>query len=257
MCSCSRPSLDPSLRGPPLPRPPFSSLVLSSPTKKKKTFDFSSRGIVVVSQGHGQPKVRGWGSWGHLVNFAVSRMSWMRLGRSETLTSLGIRRTVTARSRAKQRSASFRIHVITKKLRDLRLSKMRTAAMLFTLFSIQRLGTREDFNPARWSSALQDNNVLVSVSPSFRGDVNPTTGFFHFEWHLRKTVNGNEHCFSCRIFGFTQVNQVTTRVKSESMLIEESCARTRSVGMAFAESSLFPGPSDDFTSIFCTLSDKH
>ena len=49
----------------------------------------------------------------------------MRLGRSEMLDSLGIQRTVTARSRAKQRLASLRIHVSTKKLRDLRLVNLR------------------------------------------------------------------------------------------------------------------------------------
>ena len=39
---------------------------------------------------------------------------------------------MTARSRARQRPASLRIHVSTKKLRDLRLSKLRAAAILST-----------------------------------------------------------------------------------------------------------------------------
>ena len=124
-------------------------------------------------------------------------------------------------------------------------------------FSKHLLGTREDFNSARESSALQDNNVVVSVSPSSRGDINPTTGFHNFKRHLRKSVNRIEHRFGCRVFVVVQVNQVTTRVKSESMLIEDGCACTRSVGMAFAESSSFTGPSDGFTNIFCILSDIH
>ena len=56
----------------------------------------------------------------------------------------------TARSRARRRPASFRIQVNTKKLRDLRLSKLRAAAILSTiathLFSKQLLGTCEDFH---------------------------------------------------------------------------------------------------------------
>ena len=65
-----------------------------------------------------------------------------------------------------------------------------------------------------------------------------------------EAVNRNEHRFSCRVFGFDQVNQVTTKVKSEPTLIKERRACTRSVGMAFAESRSLTGPSDDFTNIF-------
>ena len=64
--------------------------------------------------------------------------------------------------------------------------------------------------------------------------------------HLWEAVNRNEQYFSCRVIFFHQVNQVTTRVKSEPMLL------------AVAESRSFTGPSDDFTNMFfCTLSDKH
>ena len=60
------------------------------------------------------------------------------------------------------------------------------------------------------ASALQNNNALVSVSPSTRGDAHPTTGFNNVERHLWEAVIRNEHHFSCRVFGFDQVNQVTT-----------------------------------------------
>ena len=179
----------------------------------------------------------------------------MRLGRSETLISQGIlQRTVTAISRARQRPASSRIHVITKKLRDLRLSKTEGYSQVVhkchTPFSIKMLGAREDFKPACESSAFQDNNALVSVSPSTRGDLNPTAGFHHFKRYLKKIVSWDEHCFGCLVFVFVQVNQVTARVKSESMVTEEGCACTGSVWMTFAESSSLTGPSDGFTNIF-------
>ena len=43
----------------------------------------------------------------------------------------------------------------------------------------------------------------------------------NFERHLRKTDKRNEDRFGCRVFGFVQVNQVTTRANSELVLIED------------------------------------
>ena len=49
---------------------------------------------------------------------------------------------------------------------------------------------------------------------------------------------------------FRSGNQVTTKVKSDPMLIKECHAYSRSVGMAFAKLRSFTSPSDDFTNIF-------
>ena len=80
----------------------------------------------------------------------------------------------------KTKGKAVRIQISTKKLRDLRLSKTEGCRHVVhkrhTPFSRQLLGAREDFNNACQSSALQDNDALVEVSPSSRGDVHPTTG---------------------------------------------------------------------------------
>ena len=106
-----------------------------------------------------------------------------------------------------------------KKLRDLRCSHV--VYKRYTPFSIKLLGTREDFNPACGCSAFQDNNALVSVSPSTRSDINPNpiARLHHFKRHLRKIVSRDEYSFRCLVFVFVQVDQVTARVEYESMVI--------------------------------------
>ena len=65
----------------------------------------------------------------------------------------------------------------------------------------------------------------------------------------KPSVGTSMHHFTSRVIVFDQINQVTTRVKSEPMLIKKRRACTRSVEIAFAESCSFASPSDDFTAI--------
>ena len=99
--------------------------------------------------------------------------------------SLGIQRTVVARSWERQRLASLRVQV--RSVRDLRLSKVRAAAVLSTRatqrFRCSCRNAREDFNTERQRpAALKDNNVFILSSPAPWVDVLPARGFHDFEW---------------------------------------------------------------------------
>ena len=119
-------------------------------------------------------------------------------------------------------------------------------------FSKKSMSIRKDFNPVCENSAL-----LETMMFSFRCRHRPDATLIQPPWRRWEIVNRNEDHFTCRVFVFNDVNQVTPRVKSESMLIKERRACTRGLGMAFAESRSFTGPSTIFADNFFALFQTH